>query len=198
MKPKENIKKILSQVIEDCDLIVINDVEFPIKKLLNTFPNSMLEKFVLYELSKPTVEKKYREIKKGKKRLYTVDDEYEILLECKLNFPKEIDPYGIEGKRIMEQIYYRLVNGKYQYPLSRSRTILPTNLENRFTSFNEMRQVLKYLCFEESELDLIEENDESYDNEEKYSNNHTILDLEISTSDDDDEELIFDVDNYIK
>lgn len=196
----ENISNILTQTIEDCDLIVINDVEFPIKKLLNTFPDSMLEKFVLYELSKPTIQKKFQEIIKGKKRLYTEDDEYNILLECKINFPKEIDPFGIEGKRYMEQILYRLINGRYQCPIAKPRTLLPTALGNRFISFDEMKQVLKYLCFKESELDLVEEiyKYSSDEDGERNINEHVFWDIDIGTSDDDDEELAMDVLNYIK
>lgn len=122
--------------IIDESTITINNVELPLQKLLDTFPESYFAVML---------RSRYRESTSS---------------NITINFPTSIDQYQLNGKRFIEQIAYRLRTGKYQYPgidPTSVYTIMPKADGIRFMSFPEMNGVFQFLLFNESEKKLVED-----------------------------------------
>ena len=119
--------------------VTINGVEFSVKKLTDTFPDSY---FTLL-FNGNFVESRQTDIQ--------------------IKFPLEIYHFATDGSRYIKQIAYRLRTGCYQYPGIRRDTalfIIPEPDGNRFISLWEMEQVIQFLQLDRSELDLVEAPDE--------------------------------------
>ena len=129
---------------DDNKQIKINGVDFTIKQLTNTFPNS----FFTGLLKNNTFKESTNEIQ-----------------EITIIFPEDVDPRGENATKYMQIIAYRIEYGGYLYP----RVAEGPN-DYRFRSDLEMEIVFQFLSFNGYELDLLQDdpvNEFEYDDEDE-------------------------------
>lgn len=157
-------------------VVTINGVFFEVTQLLKIFPDSYFTTML---------KSQYRESNQ---------------MHISIKFPLDVDPFSFHAKRYMEQIAYRILTGKYQYPKSDQKTnraIIPKAEGNRFISFSEMKKVFSFLMINENELALVEDeppdeitisdNDENeFDPYDLTEADHDNLDEKLLPDDDDD------------